>query len=117
MKSVLLIGASLCLGFSGAQAQTYSGNELQTVCDLNGDSAEFACNMYILGSLDMYDLLLPASEVGGSKDFCAPTGATVGQIFAVVRQHLEDHPGRRHRNAVDLILEALSDAFPCKGSE
>ena len=46
--------------------------------------------------------------------FCAPDGTTEGQLFAVVSRWLARYPERWHERATDIILTALSEAFPCR---
>jgi Rap1a immunity proteins len=47
-------------------------------------------------------------------DFCIPGSATKEQTIDIVSKFLKDHPEQLHENAVDLIMEAMKQAFPCK---
>lgn len=46
--------------------------------------------------------------------FCSPEHMTNGQSSAVVWKWLSAHPERWAENGSNLVLSALSEAFPCK---
>lgn len=49
-----------------------------------------------------------------AKHFCLPDGVSPNQAVRVVVKWLEDHPARLHEGAIDLVMSALKDGFPCK---
>ncbi len=44
--------------------------------------------------------------------FTTPEGTTQGQVCAVVGKWLEENPGRWHKPAMGLVIQALQEAFP-----
>jgi hypothetical protein len=54
------------------------------------------------------------SPTDPSKHFCLPDEATLGQAVRVAVKWLEDHPARLHERAIDLVLSALRENFPCR---
>lgn len=46
--------------------------------------------------------------------FCTPDNAKAGQILAVVKKYLQQHPELWSKGADLLAAAALKDAFPCK---
>jgi hypothetical protein len=50
-----------------------------------------------------------------SSRFCVPTHVTLGQILRVVVKYVDALPERHHDQFGDLALEALEQAWPCKG--
>ena len=48
------------------------------------------------------------------KSFCKPKGVTRGQLILIVVKYLKDNPERLHYQATQLILEAMTQAFPCQ---
>ena len=72
------------------------------------------CGGYIVGIVDTIEAM-QASGLLPRNALCIPDGATKGQIADVVRQHLADHPERRHLDSGSLVPEALNAAFPCGG--
>ena len=48
-----------------------------------------------------------------TKHFCLPDGVTPNQTVRVVVKWLEDHPARLHESAVELVVSALKENFPC----
>jgi hypothetical protein len=45
--------------------------------------------------------------------FCMPQGATYGQAYDIVIQHLDANPATRHMDASKLVRVALRNAWPC----
>ena len=86
---------------TAVQAQNLSGNKLLEDCTATGGSFRSGvCHGYIRA----------LAEAFGP---CAPTGVTYGQITDVVIKHLYDNPQSRHREAQELILNAMAQAWPC----
>jgi len=48
------------------------------------------------------------------RHFCLPDGVTQNQTVRVIVRWLEDHPARLHERAIELVVTALKDSFPCK---
>jgi hypothetical protein len=46
--------------------------------------------------------------------FCPPLRSTVGQAQKVIIRYLESIPERTHENFLDLSIEALQRAWPCR---
>lgn len=59
--------------------------------------------MGVVNGLTFYD----------GPDICSPIGATNSQLMLVVKKHLDDNPQKLHQTTEELIIEALSKAFPC----
>jgi len=85
-----------------------SGKDLQELCK-GGDAA---CTTYVMGVLDAVNLM--ESRSGGSSAFCAPE-ITSDEVTDVVTKHLKRHPARWESPAATLVVEALTEAFPCDG--
>jgi len=47
-------------------------------------------------------------------NFCISPDVEIGQTTDVVTKWIENHPEKRHRLAVILIHDALTEAWPCK---
>jgi len=45
---------------------------------------------------------------------CAPASSTRTQLTAIFVKYADDHPAKLHEDFLDIALEALRDAFPCK---
>ncbi len=54
-----------------------------------------------------------AAPLDPTKHFCLPDGVTPNQTVRVVVKWLEDHPAQLHESAVELVLGALKENFPC----
>lgn len=59
--------------------------------------------MGVVAGLSYYD----------GPDICSPAGVTNNQLMLVVKKHLNDNPQKLHQTTAELIIEALSKAFPC----
>lgn len=103
---LMLLVAQQCVARSGyTWMETY---DLVEACNAK-QSAE--CIAYVVGIAE----LISAYDLDGFHacyDHVNP-----GQLRAVVRKYLNDHPERWHFSAVQLTMEALSKAFPCRGAK
>lgn len=120
-----MLGFVFCLfhlcGMLSAQGKNLSSMDLREYCHLagrdslhlSGDEALHAgiCLFYVSGVIDGY-------EISGVKPLlvCISTdsGVTNGQLALVVSKYLDDHPDRLNNAPVYLVLDALSEAFPCR---
>jgi Rap1a immunity proteins len=48
------------------------------------------------------------------RNVCPPKRATNQQVLRVVLKYIDDRPQRQNENFMDLALEALRAAWPCK---
>lgn len=113
MRSLLLC---LLISISSvAHAGYFSGNDMVKWADANdrvlagrgagydeGHSAMIGA--YVAGVYDAYKL-------GGGM--CVPQKTPLGQLIAVVKKHLKDHPSEWHFTAEAIVIVALINAFPC----
>ena len=58
---------------------------------------------------------LPRVDVKTS--ICQPDGVTRSQNADVFVKYLNNHPGELHLGGAELVVLALSEAFPCKGGK
>lgn len=88
-----------------AEVAYFTGNKLKSRLDNEKDGVPYAVALgYILG---VYDA---SSDVS----ICGPSQGTAGQLGAIVLKYLAEHPQKLHEKASDLVLNALSSAFPCR---
>jgi len=66
-----------------------------------------------LGSITALAYLGPKLE--DSLRFCFPKGVTQGQMVDVVVPYIEARPSRLHEDFRWLAVEAMREAWPCKG--
>jgi hypothetical protein len=82
-----------------------TGNNLQRTCmPVNH------CISYVVGAVDAFDI---ATLATGVRLFCAPDNISQGQAADIFARYIEQHPERRHLAGADLVLAAMTDAFPC----
>lgn len=74
---------------------------------LNALSAGY-CQGFVKGVLQMATVVEPPLVCQ------PPEGVALGQAIKVVLQHLEDHPELRYMNELEITLDALRQAYPCK---
>ena len=80
---------------------SWTGTDLFDYCR-EGSLNAGICTGYVVGVVE-----------ATSDQLCYPPGATYFQIIQVVVRFLAIHPERLHRHALDLVLLALHEAFPC----
>lgn len=124
----LVAFAYVVLAASGASAEPLTGNDLLTLCETEGDPAQFSfCAGYVMGAIDglklgvSYPLLLlekssaEVEETGNRMlGYCLPEGVTLTQQIDIIVQRLNANPETRHAPARSLVQEALVSAFPCQ---
>jgi len=101
-----LILAACLAGYTNAPAATgVTGNELWSAmqADRGTPERQFAVG-YVAGALEASWILFFD---------CAPPGVTVGQAFGIAKKYIREHPEDRHTSAADMVLGAMTDAFPC----
>jgi hypothetical protein len=96
----ILIGLAQPLG---AEVYFASGSQLAQAC--RDPQQSIACTHFIVGAYD--------AAVAVSKKSCGPENMKYGQLDAVVRKYLNDHPAEQHLSAAELVLRSLKDAFGC----
>ncbi len=126
MRRVLL-AVVLLLGVSSIDAFFVSGNDLLSHmknCDKYDAGQEsydnyYGCafgTAYVDGVFDSHHTL--QGWKGFENHTCFPDGVTDGQLRAVVRKYLDNHPEGLHKTASGLALnafyDAFSDGFPCE---
>ncbi len=89
-------------------ADFLTGNELKLHCN---DEDVSRCTTYIMGISDAHDYFV---HFGALAIACAPREVTVGQMNAIAKRYMEEHPERLHLAASAIVLSALAEAFPCK---
>jgi hypothetical protein len=109
----LLIAAALCLLATGAKAD-FTGNELKGYCEYwpRQTDSTIMCMGYMIGSLDTIRGF--NKTVFHGAQYCEPQGFTYDQLAAMLQKYLEDHPQNLQLAASSLILNMLTEAFPCQ---
>lgn len=69
---------------------------------------------YVLGIIDGVTALTGMKQANASAAICLPKHATAGQVTAVAKKFLNEHPEELHLSASSLIIFSLRQAFPCK---
>jgi hypothetical protein len=94
----------------------YTGEALFTQCQARPGDADYAshalrCAGYVLGVSDAQQARQGAGQPGR---VCLPANATATQVVATVSAYLQAHREKRPLAAQDLVIEALSAAYPCR---
>jgi len=94
----------------------FTGQMLYAQCSAKPGEADYAshslqCAGYVLGVSDAQQA---AQGAGGLGRVCLPGTVTAPQLVAAVSAFLGAHPDKRPLAAQDLVIEALSAAYPCK---
>ena len=91
-----------------------NGNNILELCSQPyGTVAGGFCLGYIAGIADAANVTQSIGETINGGTACIPMGVPVTQAKDVVTNFLRQHPEQRSLGAVDLIVRALAEAFPC----
>jgi len=119
-----LLAAALAIGGLGLAATPASANDLEFFtgkllyahCSAKAGEPDYAthalqCTSYVLGVSDAQQA---AQGAGAAPRVCLPGTATAPALVQAVAGFLDAHPDKRPLAAQDLVIEALSAAYPCK---
>ena len=116
IRIILLVAFLIALVFSGlvggqAVAEVINGSKLFADCR-DGDYPNARDSTHKWGMCFGYingvaEALVPAGL------YCLPKGASAGQVLDVAKLYIQDHPDKRYMTAPKLIVDALSEKFPC----
>jgi len=127
---IAVVGLVLLLGGASAQAwreDQHDGNRLLAMCrdylrfdeaggraTAQGNYNAGYCQGFVVGLIEMHEGARSTGPQPLRPFFCLPPGeVTWNQTVRVYVRYLETHPARLHLDQRDLLIEALSDAFPC----
>jgi Rap1a immunity proteins len=123
-----------------ANAQFYSGNELNASCK----KKDIIVYAYVAGTVDKAEAdqgvltqkiidTLDERQKGAKgadgtvaalgtalvsmKHYCIPKGVTLEQMGDVFCKYLAEKPAERQKSAADLLVSALNGAWPCAKSD
>ena len=99
-----------------ADLEFFSGQVLYALCSAKVGDADYVthaarCAGYVLG---VSDAKQAAQGAGAPGRVCLPASVTAPQLVAAVSGFLDAHADKRPLAAQDLVIEALSAAYPCK---
>lgn len=119
MKKLILIAALMAGPASAENLRLLwmDGNELHELCsEASGQYGKGVCMGYVVGVLDGNNMHsdISASNSEGAYTICTALTAPRGQVRDVVKKYLTDNPGIRHYNAAIIVMEAITEAFPCE---
>ncbi len=84
----------------------------------NDEYAEAAhCLGYLNGIMDAYadwDTLNTMRHANNQSPACVPSNTNAQEVAMVVVKFLNDHPNKLHDPRYDLVVTALSGAYPCE---
>lgn len=112
----LLSGLAACAIAMAAHASYIDGNKLHELLAVaaraeqgksKGVEDVYRAGLaigYITGIVDTYNGLL----------LCRTPNITPGEVIAIIKQRLDDHPEDWNRPADWIVVKALSTTFPCK---
>lgn len=93
------------------EAYFFSGNDLYELMTDETDRSTMA--VYRRAQASAY--VTGISDATNNLDFCLPKTITRGQIYDVVKRHLQTTPQTRHFGAGLHVAYALKSAYPCAG--
>lgn len=124
IKLILVLAVLLILVFIQGQARAagfLSGNDLvvmmreyQKIMADDPTANAPAARNYIGYVVGVFESLDGIPIVGIGQLWKEPEGATIGQICSIVSKYISNHPERWNKNASNLVIDALAEAFPLK---
>jgi hypothetical protein len=106
MRAILYILASsllVCLPGSAKANGFFTGNDVLINCE---SKTPDLCITYVAGVHDALFVLKVAP-------YCTPDSITPNRLRRAVTKWLQTHPEQLHQPAASLVINALTDAYPC----
>ena len=119
LLACVLSGVLLASGATPEQDLNFSnGNDFLRVCETNGDHTfDGFCRGYVGGVIDGFDCAAIVGQAARHETmtgaFCIPAEVTLGQKYRVATKFMRDHPEKTHEPTNLLIVQAITEAFPC----
>ena len=107
---IFLAVAFMVMFTVNANAKFLDGNTLRGWCLSEDAGNQAACLGYVIGVADV----LSSEHRDEPREYraCIPE-MDATQIVSTVKKYLESHPRADNITASDLVVVALSEAFPC----
>jgi hypothetical protein len=103
------LGPAIQIAVIPAIAEDHSaGSHWMQVCRGDDANLQLICVGFISGVTEV-QRRQPAS----ADQYCLPPSITIGQEKAIIVKFMEDHPQKLHLPFIQLLLDALHEAFPC----
>lgn len=104
----LLLLSSLSLMQPAFAIETVTGNTLLEQCTTKLSIPQTRCVSFIQGVIEGYGLSATSKPV-----FCFPEKANIDRTKKIIVKYLKKHASMLNRSAGELVLRALSEAWPC----
>lgn len=102
----------LLAGGAAAAPEDDTGERLYQDCSSQNEFLKGYCGGYITGVIASLVNLQRYRQVPESL-LCLPVEVSKGELVDAVTAYLEKYPGKRSRQSINLVPEALNEAFPC----
>ena len=116
---IRLIFASTLFGITvSSTSYALTGDELYKRCiNLDASIGDHAdeCNQSLVDTvMCRWYVLGQADALGDSEKICPSYGVADQQLALIVKKYLSDHSDLLNKDAIELVADALKEAFPCK---
>jgi hypothetical protein len=115
-SSAILIGILFASNAPAQARDTSSSNYYLPGCQIAIENPELVkASDYYKTGLCMGVVTTLFSLAGDHiNNICAPPTSTVNQALRVVVQFLKQHPEATHLSFIELAIEAMAEAWPCR---
>jgi len=94
----------------GAATVRLLGSDLVRDCSASQNYFSYgSCSGYLMGVADM----MAQPEWSYPAKACFPDEVVRGQLIAIVKKYISNHPDQLQSPALDIVAAALAQAFPC----
>jgi hypothetical protein len=101
MKKYIFLMATLC--FYSNYSYSFSGNDI----------SRFQMNNHPLDQGFFYGYVNGVLE-STFQNICIPKNVSDKQLGLVIQKYMQEHPEDLHQRAVEIIIKAVKNAWPCK---
>jgi hypothetical protein len=105
----------LLAGGAAAGPDDDTGERLYQDCSSQNEFLKGYCGGYITGVIASLVNLQRYRQIPDSL-LCLPVDVSKGQLVEAVTRYLDQYPEKRSRQSINLVPEALNEAFPCPQS-
>ena len=108
--TILLAMVMIAAQEVGAATVRFLGSDLARDCSASQNYFSYgSCSGYLMGVADM----MARPEWPYPTKACFPDEVGRGQLVAIVKKYVANHPDQLQAPALDIVAAALAQAFPC----
>lgn len=107
---LLSFGSAFCSDIMTGGSLLFECQEFTGQASFRGNPSANTCHSYVMG---VHDMIKAFEARNQGTYYCGPQTPDSYQLALIVKKFLQDHSTSLHNSAANLVMSALSEAYPC----